>query len=68
MSHAHPKKLLILQQNFSSHQQMWTLNSTWDNEWTFQSTHNTLGFEGYDIGAYITPMSHARPKKLLTLQ
>jgi hypothetical protein len=47
---------------------MWIPNSTWDNEWTFQSTHNTLCFVGYDIGAYIAPMSHTHPKKLLTLQ
>jgi hypothetical protein len=31
----------------------------WDNEWTFLSTHNTLCFVGYDIGAYIAPMPHA---------
>jgi hypothetical protein len=68
MYHGRPKKLLTLQQNFSSRQQTWTPNSTWDNEWTFQSTHNTLCFAGYDIGAYIAPMSHTRPKTLLTLQ
>lgn len=34
----------------------------------FSSTHNKLCFVGYGIGAYIAPIPHADPKKLLTLQ
>jgi hypothetical protein len=42
-------------------------NSTWDNEWTLQSAHNTLCLVGYDIGVYIAPMPHAYTKEAIDI-
>lgn len=55
---------------FSTCQKMFELrpNCMWDNKWTFHIVHNTLCFVRNYISAYIAPMPHACPKKLLTCQ